>query len=113
MERRDPVIDNTLGLTRRHVPTMGSISRLIRASVSKAQGCSLTWRNRPSSAGVSSSTDSLGKLAACREYGIHYKIFKRILTHPEPHRRSDHGQRRRPRPAAARPGVRPAGPAAR
>src|SRR6516162_6105445 len=28
--------------------------------------------------------DGLGKRAACREYGIHYKTLKKILTHPEP-----------------------------
>jgi transposase len=28
--------------------------------------------------------DGLGKRAACRQYGIHYKTLKKILTHPEP-----------------------------
>ena len=28
--------------------------------------------------------DGLGKRAACREYGIHYKTLKKILTHAEP-----------------------------
>src|SRR5262245_6787081 len=28
--------------------------------------------------------DGLGKRAACREYGIHYKTLKKVLTHPEP-----------------------------
>src|SRR4051794_33686965 len=28
--------------------------------------------------------DGLGKRAACREYGIHYKTLKKILTHTEP-----------------------------
>jgi transposase len=28
--------------------------------------------------------DGLGKRAACREYGIHCKTLKKILTHPEP-----------------------------
>jgi transposase len=28
--------------------------------------------------------DGLGKRAACREYGIHYKTLKKILIHPEP-----------------------------
>src|SRR3954468_22884902 len=28
--------------------------------------------------------DGLAKRAACREYGIHYKTLKKILTHTEP-----------------------------
>src|SRR5512147_138941 len=28
--------------------------------------------------------DGLGKRAACRQYGIHYKTLKKILTHSEP-----------------------------
>jgi transposase len=28
--------------------------------------------------------DGLGKRAACRQYGIHYKTLRKILTHPEP-----------------------------
>src|SRR5215472_3982564 len=28
--------------------------------------------------------DGLGKRAACRQYGLHYKTLKKILTHPEP-----------------------------
>src|SRR3954449_5413496 len=28
--------------------------------------------------------DGLGKRAACREYGIHYKTLRKILTHTEP-----------------------------
>ncbi len=28
--------------------------------------------------------EGLGKRAACREYGIHYKTLRKILTHPEP-----------------------------
>ena len=28
--------------------------------------------------------DGLGKRAACREYGIHYKTLKKMLIHPEP-----------------------------
>jgi len=28
--------------------------------------------------------DGLGKRAACREYGIHYKTLTKVLTHPEP-----------------------------
>jgi transposase len=30
--------------------------------------------------------DGLVKRTACREYGIHYKTLKKILTHPEPPR---------------------------
>jgi transposase len=28
--------------------------------------------------------DGLGKRAACRQYGIHYKTLKKVLAHPEP-----------------------------
>ena len=28
--------------------------------------------------------DGLSRRAACREYGIHFKTLRKILTHPEP-----------------------------
>src|SRR5262249_9173090 len=51
--------------------------------------------------------DGLGKRAACRAYGIHFKTLRKILTHPEPpaFRRPEPHRPSVPRPPL--PGVHP------